>query len=125
LTITQGSKYTLDVDVGARAGQLSTNGNYWIQLYALAPDLTSHFITQSYGNPSIDTFSKVTVPYLADSTYNGDILGIALVGAGSNVGGYQINFDNVRLDVVPEPTTLLFLGAGLVGLAVMRRRIKK
>jgi len=124
-TITEGATYTLFADVGARAGLNSDNGTWWLQLYALAPDLvTQQWVTQSYGNPSIDIFTTQSVSYLADSTYAGWTLGVALVAMANGTEFYQINFDNVRLEAetVPEPGTIFLLGSGLVGVWIFARR---
>jgi hypothetical protein len=127
--ITQGLTYTLSADVGARANQNPDIATWWLQLYALNPDgNTEAWVTQSYGNPSINQFTTQSVTYLADSTYDGWTLGIALVGWQNGAEWYQINFDNVQLDVsaVPEPGTIFLLGSGLVGVWIFaRRRFRK
>ena len=33
----------------------------------------------------------------------------------------DVYFDNIELNIIPEPTTVLLLGLGLVGLAVRQR----
>lgn len=38
---------------------------------------------------------------------------------------YAFEADNIAIGRVPEPTTMLLFGLGLVGLAGVRRKIKK
>lgn len=38
---------------------------------------------------------------------------------------FAFEADNIAVERVPEPVTLVFLGCGLLGLAAMKRRFKK
>jgi hypothetical protein len=66
----------------------------------------------------------------ADVTFESNDFGFNRVRVGSgNLADKRFNFDEIRLgtewsDVVPEPMTLLLLGAGALATAVSRRRRK-
>ncbi len=63
-------------------------------------------------------FIDVTLTFATSDFLVGGDMWISL----QNSGAGRSHFDNVRLDVVPEPTGLLMLVLGVVGLAVRRRR---
>jgi hypothetical protein len=71
--------------------------------------------------PAAGTFDTSVVTYLASagSPLLGQPLEIRLVSSGN-----QINFDDVRLDAIPEPGTLALLGLGL-GLLAGGRRLRR
>jgi len=111
--------YTLSVDVGRR---LDVNGAN----YSLSLRDGSFFCTS--GSQSIDlitagTFQDITLTCATGATVPGGFLGIELTG-----DGRQIDFDNVRLDVVstptPEPSVLVLMltTLGVVGLLFARSR---
>src|SRR5664279_568196 len=67
------------------------------------------------------TWSNWTAVYTATASDAGKTLTVLLDSSGA-----QGDFDDVRLDAsVPEPSSLLLLGSGLIGVAaVVRRKIK-
>jgi len=104
--------YTLTVAVGHR-GDGGTDGganNFSIELYAGATLLASQAGNNFTFAPAFG-FADATV------TYTNTLIGfpagdLRIVLNNLDTGGPQRNFDNVRLDVIPEPATL---GLGLVG----------
>ena len=108
--------YTLSVDVGHRP--LETAG-FSISLDAGSTNLNT--ITGSNSTITPGTFANETLTYTTGSTVLPGDLTIIL---GS--GGFQSNFDNVRLTTnspsgsvpVPEPSGLLLLCMGLFSLAL-------
>ncbi|MGC9975519.1 MAG: PEP-CTERM sorting domain-containing protein [Syntrophales bacterium] len=86
------------------------------------------------------TLSGVTLSSILgiDNTYNGEAFGnMEVVGAQVTIGhwggasGGSVDIDSITFTSssvttsVPEPTTMLLLGLGLVGLAGMRRKFKQ
>jgi hypothetical protein len=116
VSLQAGQLYTLEVEVGARGDGTPFPG-YAVQLLAGGVVLAE----ESSLAPAPGTFETSVVTYLApaDDPMLGSLLEVRLVS-----NGIQTNFDNVRLDAIPEPGTLALLGLGL-GLLAGGRRLRR
>jgi len=119
ISLLANSTYTLSVDVGRRFDVAVFAANYSISLY----DGASAFCTTGGSNASIaaGSFIDAILTCTTGASVPSGFLGIVLTG-----DGRQIDFDNVRLDVVstPEPSVLVLMLTTLcvVGLLFARSR---
>jgi hapalindole H/12-epi-hapalindole U/12-epi-fischerindole U synthase len=132
-TLQYGSTYTLTAAVGKvpTGGQL--NSEIWISIEG-DPGSTNKIQRSVQLNSSAMTAAEfveqsVSFTPAADNPYLGQKLMIGLCAYSTDAvsGPYQgVAFDNVRLDVVvPEPSTMVLLASGLIGLLVYAWRKRK
>jgi hypothetical protein len=133
-TLQYGNTYTLTVAVGKVPTGGRLNSQIWISIED-SPGGTSKIQSYSTLYPSDMTAAEfveqsVSFTPAADNPYLGQKLMIGLCGFSDDAvsGPYQgVAFDNVRLDVdvVPEPSTILLLASGVIGLLAYAWRKRK
>ncbi len=126
-----GTNYTLSFYVGqlALAGGLTYPGTVDAILYegSTSNVLATFPVTAPLSGPGSFQLDSFTLPAEANPYASGDI-GIEFSAAGGS--GSFVTFDDVSLNAsaaaaaIPEPASLLFLAAGLIGFAMRRRNAK-
>jgi hypothetical protein len=123
--------YTLTVAGGKRLNGATTDGSYLIELLAGASVIGSQTVVNPLSAYVAGTWNDITATAIltAGSGALGQDLAIRLSAFNNGSGGTQGQFDNVRLDfeaaAVPEPTTSLLIGTGVLGLIAVRRQRRK
>ena len=102
-TVTEGLNYVVDPNTGTNAFQYSVNG-----IYALSPITGTTYFDFSPGQ------------FVGPGTTLGGYFQIQTTGNPNNPNNGTAVFDNIS---IPEPSTLAFLGLGIVSLLFRRRRI--
>lgn len=117
---------TLSVMAGRRADSFAASFNMelWAGGTVAAGAVTGGTLlgTASFIHTSIapSSFTPLSVTY--NAAINDPLIGQQITARFVKVGGSQMNFDDVRLNVVPEPATMTVLAIGLV--AALRRSRK-
>ena len=142
-TLQANTEYSLTVEVGNIASGTAQNGTFFnldefpgYRVELLAGGVMIAQDNNSLAIPEAE-FATSIVPIMVGTTHAqlGQNLGIRLVNLNVIPGGFtqdtspdlEVDFDDVVLSAtaIPEPSTLLLLGSGLVGLGGFHRRKRK
>ena len=116
LALLAGTTYTLTFDLaGSQRGDDNTMSNYG---FDITGDTTADISGVVLSRLSVDPFSTVTLTYTPLVNTSARII-FGQVG-GDNIG---LLLDNVKLSAVPEPASLMLLGAGLAAIGIWRRKV--
>mgnify|MGYP001565727029 CR=1 FL=1 len=122
--------YTLTVKVGDRLDVITPFPGYVVRFQASYNN--NHVIlAEDYSSLTPANGSFITSTVTFNATPNNSSIGQPLVIALANLGGVQVNFDDVQLDYnpvhTPEPSTIILMGCGLIGLlgVVIKQSRKK
>lgn len=120
-TVVAGTTYTLTAAIGHRnfdAAGGRRPDDYKIELLVDGTPVATNTLSDAHTNIPSGTWVDLSTDFTAISS--GGALTIRLTHSSDDATFRQGAFDNIRLDAVPEPTSLALLGLG--GLIVARRR---
>jgi hypothetical protein len=124
-TVGVGTAYKLSVAIGQRLDSGSYGGSADLLIGATALNGGPHTILAGGTAPDSGKWSTfTTATYFGSVADAGATITIELKSVGVDAQGvtHQGNFDNVRLDGVPEPASFLLIGSALLALKAFRRR---
>jgi len=117
-SITVGQQYTLTVAIGQRDVGGHSFGGYTIALWD-ADSLLAAASSNTVPGGVAGNFADVALTYTSLTGDSGN-LRIFLTNNAAGSGSRVTEFDNVRLDAVPEPSSAILIG--LAGLVFSQRR---
>ncbi len=132
-TYQAGKYYTLTVAVGGGGGNMAYGTTLQLRLYYLdALNVKVNLATKDIVfDAALDALDPQPINHLFDYTAStpvaitsalvGKAIGVEIIGTAGDGGGYW-DVDNVRVEVVPEPSVVGLLMLGFVGAGLIRRR---
>ena len=118
VAVVVGTPYMLRVDIGEKFGDTGFGGSADLLIGGAACATCIAGFTS--GPPAAGGWATYMVMYTGLAADAGKSITIELQNIHSGV--YQANFDNVRMDTVPEPASFLLIGSALLALKAFRRR---
>jgi hypothetical protein len=133
-SVSNGEDYTVTFNIAGLTSN-SAAANYNLELWALSGVTDTNRRHNSFDGAgtavllgsatgsvsSTDMSASDSISYSATATYAGYDLAIRIAPGGNNSSNH-ITYDNIQLDVVPEPSAFALIGLGLLGLYFLRRR---
>lgn len=122
---------TLQYDIALLSGSGSYGRSYEVGIYSSSYGWMTSLLNSN--EPALGEWTTYTMALVADSfnvseaTFDNIMSSVQQLRIRGEyiVGGDTEGLDNVMVDPVPEPATMLLLGSGLAGFAGLRRKLKK